>query len=128
MKKKYLIPLIATVGILLCSCTEADRVNQNISQRADNFNVERQITVFNTRTDTVLFQMKGVISLQNSGANELVVLCEMPGNEFRKHFIYLSDDTTYIVEDLGGAHVDKYHYELNILPQMIGGVSITMID
>lgn len=126
---KKLIPLILAAALLtLCSCTEVTRVDYNLGQRADNFNIERQITVFNTRTDTVLFQMQGVFSLQNSGANELEVICEVKRGEYRKHFIYLSQDTTYVVEDLGGANVDQYHYELNFLPQMIGGVTITSND
>lgn len=72
--------------------------------------------------------MTGVFSLQNSGANELEVICEVGEGEFRKHFIYLSQDTTYVVEDLGGANVSKYHYELNFLPQMIGTFTIISDD
>lgn len=128
MKKLYAF-ILAAVLLTLCSCaTEVTRVDYNLGQQADNFNIERQITVFNTRTDTVLFQMTGVFSLQNSGANELEVICEVKKGEYRKHFIYLSQDTTYVVEDLGGANVDQYHYELNFLPQMIGGVTITSND
>lgn len=127
MKKLYAF-ILAAVLLTLCSCTEVTRVDYNLVQQADNFNIERQITVFNTRTDTVLFQMTGVFSLQNSGANELEVICEVKKGEYRKHFIYLSQDTTYVVEDLGGANVDQYHYELNFLPQMIGGVTITSND
>ena len=127
---KKLIPLLLILVILFfCGCDrEVYRVDYNLGQQADNFNIERQITVFNTRTDTVLFQMTGVFSLQNSGANELEVICEVKKGEYRKHFIYLSQDTTYVVEDLGGANVDQYHYELNFLPQMIGGVTITSND
>ena len=127
MKKLYAF-ILAVVLLTLCSCTEVTRVDYNLGQQADNFNIEWQITVFNTRTDTVLFQMTGVFSLQNSGANELEVICEVKMGEYRKHFIYLSQDTTYVVEDLGGANVDQYHYELNFLPQMIGGVTITSND
>ena len=36
--------------------------------------------------------------------------------------------TTYVCTDLTGADVDPYHYELNILPQMVGGVTITAND
>ena len=125
---KKLALLLVIVLLILCSCREADRVSYNLSQDADNFNVERQITVFNTRTDTVLFQMTGVFSLQNSANHELEVICEVKPGEYRKHFIYLSQDTTYVVEDLGGANVSQYRYELNFLPQMIGGVDIVSKD
>ena len=125
---KKLTLLLAVILLALCSCREADRVSYILGKEADNFNVERQITVFNTRTDTVLFQMTGIISLANSGHNELEVICEVKPGEYRKHFIYLSQDTTYVVEDLGGANVSQYRYELNFLPQMIGGVDIVSKD
>ena len=127
---KKLIPLLIILVILFfCGCDrEVYRVDHNLGQQADNFNIERQITGFNTRTDTVLFQMTGVFSLQNSGANELEVICEVGKGEYRKHFIYLSQDTTYVVEDLGGANVSQYHYELNFLPQMIGTFTIISDD
>lgn len=126
--KRILFILLFLSAFLFCSCTEVNHVQHNLSVQADNFNIERQITVFNTRTDTVLFQMTGVFSLQNSLNNELEVICEVNPGEYRKHFIYLSQDTTYVIEDLGGANVSQYRYELNFLPQMIGGPIITSND
>lgn len=126
MKKNLIVTLF--IMLILCSCRESDKVSYNLGKEADAFNIERQITVFNTRTDTILFQMTGVISLANSLNKELEVICEVQPGEYRKHFIYLSPDTTYVVEDLGGANVSQYHYELNFLPQMIGGVVITSSD
>ena len=43
-----------------------------------------------------------------------------------KHFVYLNDDTMYVVEDISGANVDKYHYEINFLPEY--GVKVTHKD
>lgn len=129
MKKIITILVLAClVTVLLTGCTEADRVNENMRVQADNFNITRQITVFNTRTDTVLFQMTGLMSIQNSGHNELTVICEQGQNNYKKHFIYLGDDITYVVEDVTGAYADKYHYELNILPEMLIPVTVTSID
>ena len=127
MRKSFWIAL-AAASLLLCSCREVNRVDYNLGVQADNFNVERQITVFNTRTDTVLFQLKGVFSLQNSGYNELEVICEVGKGQYRKHFIYMSQDTTYVIEDLGGANVSQYQYKLNFLPQMIPAATITSQD
>ena len=115
MKKIMLI--IALMMVLLTGCTESDQVSMNISQEANNFNVTRRITVVNVRSDTVLFEMTGTFSLANSSANELEVICEVAEGQYKKHFIYLNDWTTYVVEDISGANVDKYHYELNILPE-----------
>lgn len=109
-------------------CTESSRVSHNVSKEADNFNVVRRITVFNIRTDRVLLQMTGTFALQNSAENELEVICELPGERYQKHYIYLNDWTTYIVEDLDESQVDKYSYELSFLPEMVPGVKITSED
>ena len=109
-------------------CTESSRVSYNVSKEADNINVVRRITVFNIRTDRVLLQMTGTFALQNSAENELEVICELPGERYQKHYIYLNDWTTYIVEDLDESQVDKYSYELSFLPEMVPGVKITSED
>lgn len=105
--------------------TEASRVRRNLNQEADNFNIQRRITVLNARTDKVLLEMEGTFSLSNNSANELVVTCEVGEGKYQKHYIYLNDYTLYVVEDISGANVDPYHYELNIIPEMVGGVKVT---
>jgi hypothetical protein len=96
-----------------------------VSKEADNFNVIRRITVFNIRTDTVLMQMTGKLSLQNNSSNELVVIAEVEKGVYQKHFIYLNEYTMYTVEDLSGASVSPYSYELEFLPQTLVPVKIT---
>ena len=128
MKKFVVILLIIILTFTFVGCRESERIRYNLSQQADNFNITRQITVFNTRTDTVLFQMTGLMSLSNTATNELEVIVETDRGVYKKHFIYLSDDTTYVVEDVTGAFVNKYHYELNILPEMIIPAVITSED
>jgi len=119
MKKKVLA-LIMSAALccsMLAGCTEADQVSHNISQEANNFNVTRRLTVINARTDTVLMEMEGTFSLHNNSANELEIICEVEDGKYQKHFVYLNSYTMYVVEDISGAEVDKYHYELNFLPQ-----------
>ena len=120
---------IVLVASVLTGCTEAERVSQNISQRADNFDITRRLTVFNVRTDTILFQMTGLFSIKTDGNDEqLEVTCELEDGKYSKHFIRLSNETTYIVEDLSGTDVSKYSYELNFLPKMVPGVKIISKD
>lgn len=109
----------------LCGCSEASRVRRNLNQEADNFNIQRRITVLNARTDKVLLEMEGTFSLSNNIDNELVVTCEVGEGKYQKHYIYLNSYTLYVVEDISGADVDPYHYELNIIPEMVGGVKVT---
>ena len=130
MKKHIAILItIALVAAILTGCTEAERVSQNISQRADNFDITRRLTVFNIRTDTILFQMTGLFSIKtDSDDGQLEVTCELQDGKYSKHFVRLSDETTYIVEDLSGTDVSKYSYELNFLPKMVPGVKIISKD
>lgn len=124
---KKIFCLVMTVFLVCClvGCTEAERVSTNVSKEADNFNVVRRITVFNIRTDTVLLQMTGKMSLRNEGHDELAVLVEVQKGVYQKHFIYLNEYTMYTVEDLNGTEVSPYSYELEFLPQMLIPVRIT---
>ena len=119
----------AIAGVMLastlCGGSEASRVRRNLNQEADNFNIQRRITVLNARTDKVLLEMEGTFSLSNNSDNELVVTCEVGEGKYQKHYIYLNSYTLYVVEDISGADVDPYHYELNIIPEMVGGVKVT---
>lgn len=101
----------------LASCTEANRVNSNLSQEADNFNITRRLEVINARTDTPLFELIGNFSLSNNSDNELVVTVELENGIYKKHYVYLNEYTMYVVEDLSGSDVSPYHYEINVLPQ-----------
>ena len=114
IKALALATLLTTTG-----CTQADTVRHNITENADSFNVTRRITVFNTRTDKVLMQMTGVMSIKtDSGTKELNVLVK-DGETYYKHIIYLNDDTTYVMEDIGGADVSRSAYEIHFLPEVL---------
>jgi hypothetical protein len=129
MKKLTVLIVAIAIALTLAGCgRESSRVSYNISKEADNFNVCREITVINIRDDKVLYTLQGFFSLQNNGSSELVVLSEVGDGVYKKDFIYLSNWTAYVCTDLTGAKVDRYHYELNILPQMVGGVTITAKD
>ncbi len=45
--------------------------------------------------------------------------CEVGDGKYKKHFIGLNEWTLYVVEDVSGASVSKYHYEVNFLPEAI---------
>ena len=131
MKKiKILLIGIMIIGgmLLLTGCTQVDRVSTNLSQQADNFNITRRIVVMNARTDTVLFELIGNFSLQNNNEHELEIVCEVGQGTYKKHFIYLNENTIYVVEDVSGAYVDKYDYEVNYIPEMIKPFTITTND
>lgn len=112
--------IILTAGLFILSgCTEVGKVSYNIGQEADNFNVSRRIVVINARTDKPIFEMVGNFSIQNNSTHELEIICEIEEGKYQKHFVYLNEWTMYVVEDLEGSNVEKFHYEVNYLPEMI---------
>lgn len=128
MKKITDLILIVLVILVLSSCTQAERASYNISKEADNFNVTRRLAVINARTDKPVFELIGNFSLSNNSTNELEVTVETGRGVYKKHFVYLNEWTIYVVEDVSGAYVSPYHYEVNFLPEMIVPVTFTMND
>ena len=113
MKKIVAIVLLAVaICVLLVGCSEADKVNANISKQADYFETERKITVYNARTDKIILEAEGFMSISNNSSNELVVTCKIGPNTYKKNYVYLNDYTMYVVEDITGTHTDPYHYKL----------------
>ena len=130
--KKKMIAILMCVGVLvclLCGCQrQSDRVAYYISKEADNFNVTRRLEVINARTDKPVFELIGNFAISNNSTNELEITVEVGQGVYKKHMVYLNQWTIYVVEDVSGAYVDKYHYEVNFLPEMIIPVTITMND
>ena len=112
--KKFIafIMVLASVCVILVGCSEADKVNANISKQADYFETERKITVYNARTDKIILEAEGFMSISNNSSNELVVTCKIGPNTYKKNYVYLNDYTMYVVEDITGTHTDPYHYKL----------------
>lgn len=129
--KKFLtvMLMVCMLGCLSGCSTEADRVSYNISQQADNFNTVRQITVINCLQGDVVFQMTGKMSIKADIAdNQLEVTVEDENGNYKKHFIGLSDNVTYVVEDITDGDVDKYKYTLNFNPKMWIPFNVETID
>lgn len=113
MKKvTRLLFAFALIASFLTGCSEADRVNFNISKQADYFESERRITVYNARTDKIIMEAEGYMSISNNTSGELVCTVKTGANEYKKNYIYLNDYTMYVVEDITGTHTDPYHYKI----------------
>ena len=129
MKKILSLILIGLMVLSLSACSQADRVSHNISKDADRFNVTRRLVVINARSDKPVFELVGNFSINTDSTDgQLEVTVEVENGKYKKHFVYLNDWTIYTVEDVSGAYVDNYHYEVNYLPEMIIPVTITAKD
>ena len=113
MKKTgIIVGTILAIAILFSGCSEADKVNANLSNEANYFSCERRVTVYNARTDLVILNIEGYMSISNNSSNELVVTCKIGADEYKKNYIYLNEYTLYVVEDITGTHTDPYHYKV----------------
>ena len=128
MKKR--LAVLMTVVLMMTGCSQAERVEHNLSKEADSFNIVRQLTVMNCIKGDVLFQMTGKMSI-NADMNDrqLEVIVE-DGNTYVKHFVGVSDNVTYVIEDLnlGANDVSRYRYTLNFNPSMWLPTNVETID
>ena len=124
---------LAIIGIssllLLTGCSEANKVSNNLSQESDNFNVVRKVTVIDAITNDIMFQMSGRMSINaDTEDKQLEIVVENDKNKYQKHIIGLSDNVSYVVEDVDVPNVSKYKYEINYNPKMWVPVKLKNID
>ena len=121
-KKIFAVLTALMVLFAVAGCSEADKVNHNISQQAEYFQSERRVSVWNARMDNVIMYIEGYINISNNNTDELVVTAKVGEDSYKVNYVYLNDYTLYVVEDISGTHTDPYHYKLyfntNVLPEV----------
>lgn len=116
--KTFGATMLATTLLALSGCTEAERVSTNLAQESDNFNVVRKVTVLNAITNDTMFEMTGKMSIKADTADKQLEIVVEDNGKYQKHIIGLSDNVSYVVQDLDVKDVDKYHYSINFNPKM----------
>ena len=119
MKKILTVLLLLAIVFTLTACRQADRVKYNLKREADDFNVRRRITVLNTRTDTPMMQITGLLSIDTDDDGDLNITIEKAPGEYVLNYAHLSQDTTYMVEQIETKEVSKYAYEIIFYPERI---------
>lgn len=116
---KKLILALAAAGTL-AACSDADVASKNLSKAADNFEVTRRIVFYNGITGEYMLTIEGLCSLGNHDkARELSVTCKTGATAYKKHFLGLSDNVTFFVEQVNDMPVNVYHYRVFFKPQTI---------
>lgn len=110
------VALVASLGLTACS-DDADVASKNLSKAADNFEVQRQIVFFNGITDTYLLTIEGLCSIDDGG-NQLEVTCKTKDG-YKKHFLGLSDNVSYFVEQQESTNVSVDHYRITFKPETV---------
>lgn len=121
LKKTKLMTVLLGIALLLTACTDADIASSNISKAADNFEIPRRIVFYNGITDKYMLTVEGRCSLGNADNRDqqLTVTCKVGEDQYKKHFLGLSDNVTYFAEQLEPVDVSVYHYRVTFKPQAI---------
>lgn len=119
-KKIIAVAALALGTLGLAGCSGADVASRNISVDSDNFKVERRVVFINGITDKYLFSIEGRCSIQpDMPEAQLEVTCKTGDNEYKKHFLGLTDNIGYIVEQLEPSDVSEFHYKVVFRPEAI---------
>ncbi|BAR86682.1 phage protein [Bacillus thuringiensis serovar tolworthi] len=121
MKKKIiagLMSIMAVTGLAGCG-TEADTVSHNLSKSADSFEVQRRVVFFNGITDKYLLSIEGLCALDAGDGKKITVTCKTGDGNYKKHYLGLSDNVSYFIEQTDAKYEDAYHYKVLFRPEEI---------
>ncbi|VVD74311.1 hypothetical protein PHO31112_00751 [Pandoraea horticolens] len=120
MKKLLSVLCAALLAITLSGCNDASVASKNLSKAADNFEINRRIVFYNGITGEYMLTIEGLCSRDNdSTSTKLAIVCKVGANEYKKHFLGLSDNVTYFIEQLEPAKASVYHYRVTFKPSVI---------
>lgn len=108
----------ATAFIVVACSSDADVASSNLSIAAEQFEINRRVVFFNGITDSYLLSIEGRCSIEDDG-NQLEVTCRTGDDQYKKHFLGLSDNVSYFVEQLDSADVSVFHYRVIFRPSVI---------
>ena len=104
----------------LAGCTDAEIANRNLSKAADLFEIDRRIVFYNGITGDYMLTIEGRCSIKaDTRDGQLEVTCKTGEDAFKKHFLGLSDNVSYVVEQLEARDVSTAHYRVVFKPQTI---------
>lgn len=116
------VAIFATLAIAaaLAGCSDADVASSNLSKAADNFEVNRRVVFYNGITGDYMLTIEGLCSLGNQDtAGKVSITCKTGPGTFKKHFLGLSDNVTFFVEQLEALPVSVYRYRVIFKPSVI---------
>lgn len=119
-KKIFGCVAVVAAALSLGACSAADTASRNISYDSDNFKVMRRVVFVNGITDKNLLSIEGLCSItKDKGDQQLEVTCKTGEGEFKKHYLGISDNVTYFVEQMDTSSVDAFHYKVAFRPETI---------
>lgn len=114
--KRY-AALVLCLSLGACA-NDAQIASSNLSQMADNFKINRRIVFYNGITGDYMLTIEGLCS-QEQTERKLTVTCKTGTDEYKKHFLGLSDNVTYFSEQMEPAKAGVYFYRVTFKPSSI---------
>lgn len=119
MRTKIFMALAVAAALSACS-SDADVASRNLSQAADNFEVNRRVVFYNGITGEYVLSIEGLCSRDNASTDKkLAITCKTGPGAYKKHFLGLSDNVTYVIEQMDPLPVGTNHYVVNFKPSAI---------
>jgi hypothetical protein len=117
---KKLIFVSAILAALVGCSSDADVASRNLSQAADNFDIARRVVFYNGINGEYMLTIEGYCSLgNNDNSQRLSVTCKTGPGVYKKHFLGLSDNVTFFVEQLEAKNVSTSFYRVVFKPSVI---------
>lgn len=106
--------------LALAACSDADVASRNLSKAADQFEITRRIVFYNGITGEYILTVQGLCSLGNADKpREVSVTCKVGPDTYKKHFLGISDNVTFFVEQVDSASASPYQYRVVFKPLAI---------
>lgn len=131
--KRINIAALAVMGLMAlfvsgCACqSDADIAAENLSKAAEQFELPRHIVGINAITDKYLFEVVGYCSVETDDSGlggALEVTCRVVDDKtgkigFKKTFLGLSDNVSFVVEQMEPAQVSTSRYRVIFKPEAL---------
>lgn len=118
-----MIKLTATIiaaAVLLTGCArDAQVAAQNLSHDADNFKINRRVIFYNGITGDYVLSIEGMCALDAENSRKISITCKIGNNTYKKHYLGLSDNVTYFIEQLEPAKASVSNYKVTFKPSVI---------
>lgn len=118
-RRRIVAALVGSIAVT-AGCSDADVASKNLSTAADNFQINRRIVFYNGFTGEYMLTIEGLCSKDNSSTDtKLAIICKTGPDSYKKHFLGLSNNVTYFIEQLDAADANTYHYKVVFKPSVI---------
>jgi uncharacterized lipoprotein YehR (DUF1307 family) len=117
IKRITTMALAIGLTVSMAGCSDASTASHNLSNDSDNFKIARKVVFFNGITDKYLLTIEGFCSItKDNNDNQLEVTCKTGDDEYKKHYLGLSDNVTYFVEQVNSARISTNYYKVVFKP------------